>query len=438
MKWILILVLMIGTAYANDFTKGEGRFVSKDEDAHNFVKQQLIHEGTLNIVKKEIKALGLNSELFFQKYNEKLNDRNLDIEKNLIAKLNITDESKSKEKKNFQKIFRFKKLRYRRTFGRLNTVISKYTIKKISRSQKYPNYRYIRMEASVNTQLLNKIYYKYVSGRKRSDYGSLFLNVNYKLSGITYSELGIENESDFSNVITNNWINWFSKNKPMNIANIERLSDENTKRLEEYQKLTSEVMLANIPEVFVNSLLLDVQVEIVRDNFDKRKSEYTFKYIGAGYLKDLQSNLIVETYKFNGKEKKIKIEKDLNIANIIVNDVYRMALGSFPGIIKSVKNITNINSVQRIVLTDFPNMGKVMKLVDLIQDRGVKYSVKAEIESISKNKTEVVFYFDGKKTDLITLLNKLQSAKKDLKFMLIEESDAISIKFNKEEEQSII
>ncbi len=158
------------------------------------------------------------------------------------------------------------------------------------------------------------------------------------MAGVTFSELGVENENDFSSVITNKWIDWFSSNKPVNIANIEVLSPEKQQKLLDFNKVSPDLMLANTPEVFVNSLLLDIQIKIVREKFDPRKNEYVFSYIGAGYLKDLQSNLVIETYNFDIQHKKYKITEEINLANILANHVYKMAIGSFPQIISSVKN----------------------------------------------------------------------------------------------------
>jgi hypothetical protein len=423
--------VLISSVFAANFTKGEGRFQSQKEDSHDFVKKQLIHEGYKSIISKELDKMELNKEVFWQKYQEKLNEKFVEFETKLKDQLKITNQTSPKGRKDFSNKLRYKKLNYQRSFGSLNTAITHFVIKKISRSQKYPNSRYIRMEGSVNPTTLSKIYYKFVAGDKRSEYGSLFINIDYQLSNTTYTELGIENENEFSTVITDRWIDWLSKNKPANIANVQILNAENRVKFDEYQKLPSEKMLTMIPEVFVNSLLLDIEVKIVRKKFDKRKNEYEFLYEGSGYLKDLQTNKIAEVYNFNSELKKYHIKEGVNLANIIVNHVYRMALGAFPQIVNSMKNITNVSSVQRVVATDFSNMYKVMSLVDMIQNKGIKYSVKAHIEAIGKNRAEIVIYYDGKVSDLKRMLNALRSANKGISYDVIDTGNILSIKFNK-------
>lgn len=431
MKWILLLALSINFSFAADFIKGEGRFVSQNDDPHEFVKEQLIYEGFSDIIGKELVNLGLNKDLFWQKYNEEL-EKNYDvIETQLKAEMKLSENPTPNEKKQFSEKLRMRKLKFKEKFGRIQSAISRYAVKKISRSAKYPNYRYIRVEGTVNSQILNKIYYQYVAGSKKSEYGSLFLNVEYNLLGTTYTELGVENENEFSGVVSKKWVEWLSKNKPRNIANVTILSDSQKSRLQDFQKMSSEEMLKNTPELFVNSLLLDIQIKVIREKLDKRKNEYTFKYVGSGFLKDLQSNLIIDTYEFDEQEKKYLVTPEMYLGNIIANHVYGMAVGSFPGIISSVKSIANVSAVDRVIIENYPNMNTILAIKDLLENRGIRYALSAQVESISKNRAELILHYDGNKSDVRSLLLGLKAAKKDLNYDLIEDKAVLGIKFNR-------
>ena len=431
MKWILTFLLMMSMANAADFIRGEGKFVSQTGDGHEFVKSQLIYEGFADILSKEMKNLGLNKELFWQKYNEQLEKNYTVITNVLLGEMKIDADSSARDKKNYSEKLRRRKLDFKEKFGKLQSAISRFAIKKISRSSKYPNYRYIKLEGTVDSKMLTKIYYKFVAGNKRSEYGSLFLNVDYKLNGTTYSELGVENENDFADVISKKWIEWLEKNKPSNIANVVSMSDSHRTKLRDYQKLKSEEMLANTPELFVNSLILDIQINVIREKLDKRKNEYTFRYVGSGFLKDLQTNHIINTYEFDEQVKKYLVTPEVYLANVIVNHVYGMAIGSFPGIVSSIKGISNISSVNRVVIENYPNISTVLELAELMENRGVRYGLRAQVESISKSKADLIIHLDGKKSDIKSLLTSLKAAKKDLNYDLIEDEAVLGIKFNK-------
>lgn len=260
--------------------------------------------------------------------------------------------------------------------------------------------------------------------------GKLYLNVDYQLIGTTYTELGVENENDFSKVVSSKWLEWLEKNKPSNISDVVILSKSEQSKLSDYQKMSSEEMLERTPTIFENSLLLDIQIKVVREKLDKRKKQYTFRYMGSGFLRDLQSNHVIDTYEFNEQVKTYTVTPDVYLANIIVNHVYGMAVGSFPRIISSVKSIANITAVDRVIVENYPNIRTVLSLAELLENRGIRYSLKAQVESISKNRAELIVHYDGKKSDIKSLLMRLKAAKRDLKYTLIEEKALLGIKFN--------
>lgn len=436
MKWILFYLISFSSlSIAANFTKGDGKFLSKDGDGHQFIKEQLIHEGIKSIVSKELENLQLNKELFWNKYNDKLEERYKQIEENFRQSQNIDENTDAKKLVRFEERLRIKKLKFRKRYANMHNMLPKYVIKKISRSPKNPKYRFIKMEGKIDTKLLTKVYYNLVRGKKRSDYGSLFLISNYELSGISYTELGIDNENDFEGEVTKNWLDWFSKNKPLNIANAEIMDEEKKSKLNEYLKVPTESMLSAIPDVFVNSLLLDIEINIKKKKFEKSTGTYNFEYSGYAYLKDLQTNLVLGTYKFSKVQKSYRSSGEINIANLVANHVYQMAKGYFPQIQTRIKDITPVSTIQRLRVTNFQNMKQLNKFVQLIRERGVKYSLKVKLDLISREYADLILFYDGEIEDLKALFTSIKSAKKDLSFDLIDTNNALGIKFNREVEK---
>jgi hypothetical protein len=434
MKLFLLGILLLnvsGSFAANKFLKGDGKFIATDDDSHQFITKQLTHEAFRSIITKKLKTLGLSSDLFWQKISDGLELRYAEIDTQLRLKYKMDETPSKSQKTTYKRIFRAKKLKLRRTYGKISNVISRYAVNKISRSQKNKHYRYIKLEGEVNTASLNRLYYKFVRGSKSSDYGSIFLDVDFVLDGVSYSELNIENENDFEDVVIKSWLDWFSKNKPGNIANIEILGEDKKSKLVEYMKLPSEAMLTNIPEFCVNSLLLKVEVKITKTMFDKTLNRFDFKYEGSAFLKDLQTNLNINTFNLSPEMKSYLVTQEVNLANVLANHVYKLALGSFPKMISSIKNLAPISSIQRVSVLNYSNMENLNYLLDQIRSKGIKYSIKAEIENISNERAEFVLYFDGEIAEVKTMLSGLNAAKNDLSFELIDTPNTLGIKFNK-------
>ena len=150
------------------------------------------------------------------------------------------------------------------------------------------------------------------------------------------------------------------------------------------------------------------------------------------FLKDLQSNLVIGTYDFEKITKTYRLNNDVSLANLVANHVYQMATPNFAGIQKNIKEITPITSIEKIAVKDFKNVLQLNSLIKMIQEKGVKYSLKAELESINQSEAMMLLYFDGKLDEIKGLITSMQAAKKDINYEVIEESTRFSIKFNSE------
>ena len=428
----LSLLTFFSLAFAGERTKGKGKFKASEDDDQNFIQKQLIHEGFKNIISKELAQQGLNTDLFWEKYQQGLLEFQQPLEERLREKYRINDKSSAKQKIAFQKALRKKKLVAARGFGGINNIIRRWVLIKISRSQKFPQNRYIQLEGEVDTSALNRLYYKFVKGKSTSDYGSLFVRVNFDLSGFSYSDIGIENENEFDSVIVDKWVEWFSLNKPLNISNVAVLNEDYQGKLDSLLVMPSDDMLNNVPEEFVSSLLLDLNVEI--ENLDAKPeiNAYEYQISGRAFLKNLQSNVDIASYKISKTTKRYRISPNISQANLLANHVYHLIKDHLPKVNRDIKNLTPISAIQRIQMQGFKNTTQLYKFIDLVRSRGVKYSVRTKVDSITRDMAEVIIYYDGELGQIKSLLNGLKAAKTGLLFDVIDTPKALGIKFKSE------
>jgi hypothetical protein len=430
-KYLILGLLSLSVNAASDFVKGEGRFYASSSDSLTFIKAQVIHKGFLDVISKELETMGLSKEVFWKKIDEKFESSFASVEAGLKNKYSIDSKDGKADRAGYNKDLRSKKLVAKKNFANLKRVIQSYSIKRYTRSQQDPNARYVKLQAKVNKTLLREIYYAYTRGKKSSDYGSLFLDVEYNLVDADYTDLGVEQREDFTSVVNDNWLKWFSENKPGNIANIQILSQDKKEKLDEYFKLPYEQMITDIPEMFVNSLYLKIEIVIEKVSSNPKLKEYSYIFSGGGYLLDLQSNNIISSMTFDKEEKKYRKLSFDKLSTVLANYVYRMPFGNFEKLKRKIKTIPPINSIHRISLFDFSNMDAVDEFLELLKGRGIKYSLNARLESIGTNRAEIVVFMDGEMSDLKTLLTELQAAKSDLKFDFIDTDNTLGVKFIK-------
>ena len=414
-----------------NYIVGEGKFKVEKAETFAFIEKQLKHEAFVNIISQELQFLQLNKDLFWQKYQEGLDSSLEAVQEDLKKRYKIgTDSETIKLRESYIEALREKRLKKRLSYANLHRVISSYAVKRISRSSQNPKIRFIKIEAKVDRDLLSKLYYKFVQGKRSSDFGSLFVNVEYELVNCSYTDIGVENESDFTSVVNQHWIDWLNKNRPDNIANIEMLDEERKNKLKEYQSLPFEKLIESIPEIFVNSLLLNLKIVIEQKSTNPDFKEHTFAYSGDIYLQDLQTNKILMQKSIPLVTEKYTYVKSDELSSKIANNVYRGPLGEFTQLKKVMANIPPVNLTRIVSLFDYPNLKVVNSFINLIKQKGIKYSLAANIVSLSLNKAQVAIYFDGELQDLKALLNDSKSAKKDLSFELIDSENSLGIKFN--------
>lgn len=435
LKYLFLILISISAFAADNYTKGDGRFYSTDDDSLNFIKEELIYLGFTDVISKKLEEAGLNKELFWQKYEEKFQASFKSIEENLRKKYKIDEDPSAKDKEKFTKEIRRKRLVFKRRFGNLKSVIQSYSIDKTSRSAKNPKIRYIKLQAKVNEQLLSKIYYSYVQGKKTGDYGTLYIHVDYNLADASYTELGISNEKDFADVVNNAWLKDFSRTKPANIKNIEILAGEKLDKLVEYLKLPYERMIQEIPQEFVNSLYLKVDVSIKKINANLDVNKYVFEFDGGMFLQDLQNLQILSSANFKKETQDFTLTKsNSKLGNMIATFVYKIPMSAFNQINSKIKNIPPMTSIQRVALYDFKNIKSVYELIDLLKNKGIKYSLNARLESVGRSKAEIIVFYDGIQTDLKSILSGIKSAKSGQTYDVIDSDTVLGIKFNKLED----
>ena len=292
--WLLILLFTHLSIAQSQAVLGEGSFLAKNSDGLQFIKEQLIYEAMKDIITKELKTLNLNPELFWQKYNDSLDYSLKPVDESLKRRFGVgTSKENSKDLEKYTDAMRLKRLKARLKYSGLNGVMTSYSIKRMSRSAQNSNSRFIRLEAKINRSYLSKIYFRFVQGKKSSEYGGLYIQTQYELRNFSYTDLGVENEKDFTSVINEHWISWFSKNKPTNIANIEILNEDKEAKLKDFQSLPVEKQFESVPEVFENSLLLHVKLILDLKNYSTALKEHEFSFKGYIYLQDLQTGKVL-------------------------------------------------------------------------------------------------------------------------------------------------
>jgi hypothetical protein len=211
------------------------------------------------VLNKELQAMGLDAQSFWQKYEVRFQNSFDSVEKKLRSTYGLDGEDKvsSSEFQEFKKKLRYKRLSSIASFGNLARAIESYSIKNMSRSAQAAQSRYLTLEATVNRRMLNSIYSEFMQEGQARFFSQLYLSTKFRLREGSWSDLGVESKVDFTEVVEKHWKSWLSSKLNRSVQEVVITDEDQVQRIQDFLK---------IPKNSVQTFLVSTEPE--RDESD--------------------------------------------------------------------------------------------------------------------------------------------------------------------------
>lgn len=432
---VLSLLLSFSLFAQLDEVEGEGRFYSRDEDTLAFIKQQLISSAYKDIFTKEMKEMGLDADKFWRNYEDKFSEYFLPIKETLEKQHGMDENPNRKQKDQFNKALRKKRLDLKRRYGKLSRAIPKFSIKKMSRSPQVPNSRYIRLKAKVDRKEVNRIYLQFTAENPERHYSTLYMTMNFNLVNTSWVETGVEIQSDFTDVLANHWREQLMKRLEGKIDKIVVTDAARTAELEGFLRMGSEVrreMVSNneaakeqegekkeveegtvLANDFGSSLWLSMNFTIkkIKENKDTQKRQFEFD--GDLILQDLAHGKIIKFKDFDSKEASYSYEDLTSLRNSIATAIANIPTPIFNGFEKRLLNFRG--GKKRVVLevVEYDSLGGIDSLIKTLGEKGVTKQFTPMIESFTPDSARIVLEYAGGDEEMISILRGLEGKELD-------------------------
>ncbi|MDD0853671.1 hypothetical protein HBN50_11225 [Halobacteriovorax sp. GB3] len=430
-KWILTLVMMtvsISSFSAGQYTDGEGRFYSHEDDSLTFVKKQLLYQAFTDVITKEMKKLGLDSQNFWTRYNEKFEAEFQLVQNNLKEKFGIEEDKEvsTKVRKDFEDALRVKKLNLKSRFGRIERVISSYSVRKMTRSTQMAQSRYMNVSAKVNKKLLTELYYDFTRTEDFRSFNNLFVTVDFKLQDMSWTDLGVKLEKDFTNVIHQYWRNWLLQSLNGVVKDVIVADESMKEKLVNYLKIPVEatayfdkdkgvlqenttMAIMNMDDELKQSLWLKIRVDIKKTGDDELVMKRNLIFDGDFILQDLNSKKIVNYYDFITEKASFSFSDEHELSSNSASLVYRLPMNRFKDIKKSLAEMLNEKKRVQLKLRGFRSVGEVESFSKYLQTKGVTLRLSTDVLSIGANETILQVEYRGENQVLFDLLKGLKN-----------------------------
>jgi hypothetical protein len=430
---VLTLSLNVLHAKEEKFFEGNSRFLAEDTDSVEMIKKQLLYLAYRDVLTKQLQDLGLEVSLFWQRYDEKFEEKfSAEVAKREEANKEKF-EADPKLRQKFEESLRDLRLNMLRKFGSLPQAIQSYQIGQISRAPQNPKMRYMKIEAKVNQKVLNRIYYRLVRGASNSKYSRLIIDINYHLVNGTYVDLGVNNERDFTSVVNKHWEDWFKANKPNNVEKIEIASSRDKRLLDEYDNIPKSEIANKVSSGLRNTLLLKLDFSIEKKKHNPDYKEFGFVLKGGMYLVEMDTGRILGHYKIDSVKKEYtQLEYD-KLSTALANVVYRLPMGLFTKVGTLIGKLGRVKNSQVVTFYDYKKINEALSLVEKIKTNGIRYNLDVTIEKLEHNRATYLFYLDGNKKQLIELIKfvieRNKDPEKEHKYDIVDSTGSIGVKF---------
>lgn len=448
---------------------GEGRFYSQKEDSQAFVKQQLLYLAFRDILSKELDKMGLNSKLFWEKYEERFDRSFESIDEELKKKYDLDEFGKGTAKNvvAYKDELREKKLKLKRKFGRIQRAINQFSIENLSRSPKVANARYIKVKGKVNKNKLHEIYLKFTSEDVGRTFKNIFLSLNLNLDGTSWSDLGVESENDFTKVVYAHWKKWFETNTNTFIENIHIADKSKENEIENHLKnltddLSEGISLAStlpvVPKVkndvtnegesvevvdeeeevedlselyseFNRSLWLKLTINVKKQYENEISKQREFEIFGDYILVELDTNSFLTHEDFDKLNKTYSYEDNQKLSSLIASYIYSLPVSSFGALKSKMASIQKSSSKLDINISNATSLYSILKLKEFLADKGIRLSLKPVFKSYDGNEGVLMLNFQGKKENVSSFLFSLNGEDIEPGLQLrVDENSPLSLK----------
>ncbi|MFX3675476.1 MAG: hypothetical protein ACN6I6_00415 [bacterium] len=414
----LILFFVTTTLSAQSTISGEGRFYAGDDDSLGFVKNQLHYQAVRDVITKELKSMGLDDKVFWQRYESKFGEYFQAVENQLKEKYVDASGVVPKEKKlDFEKALRAKKLEALSRYGRIQGVITSYSVKRMTRSPQNPQSRFYQIEAKTDRRSVNELYIKFTSDEADRKYTTLFVTVDFALSHMTWTDTGVEVGSDFTDVVRDHWRKWLENKFAGQIDEIVFTDDTMQRQLREFLLIPRDLDFNQRLENGDSSLTrygtglwlkISMKMDKLREDELLKKREISID--GDVLMIELRTNRSIAQSNFDPEKKLFHTEEAKSFSSSLASMVYSKPLPAFEEARRAMREISMSRQDFHLKVASLTSIQDLLDVGVLLTNKGVVHQARTEVVGFDGSKGVLNISFRGGRQNLTSFLKGITGA----------------------------
>ncbi len=425
----ICLLLCSSIVFATDIksVEGEGRFVPSNEDSAASIKEQLLSSALRDIVTKEMREMGLDSDLYWKKYDEKFEEYFRPMADNLKKSLKVEDGKSSPQ---YLRSLRAKRMSSYNKFGRLDRAMVGFSDRGVTRNPARPDERVLILNARIDRKVLAQIYARLTTVTNYKKITTLYLTFVPVLESVTWQEMGVNASTDFTNLVEENWHKYLSSETKSEThpVTIEIVPPAQMARLEEILKRPPSIAQEQ-KNADNNSAWLRIQFFVRKIQDDEKTKECQFQVSGDFVMIDLSSHQTLLYADIPSENVAFSYADGHNLSSNLASKIYRMPMLEWANISKVMSSIPIRNGLISIKVGKPDSLADVLAFNDYINIRAASFRPEAVLEQFNAHESIIQFRFAGdiqKLEELLVSLNN-QQINDNLKLVIADKENPFSV-----------
>lgn len=416
MKLILLLLALTSfNAFGQNTVSGEGRFYAADDDSLGFVKTQLHYQAVRDVISKELKTMGLDEKLFWQKYEERFSDYFKSVADQVKEKYADSKGEIPREKKaDYDRALRARRLSVLSRYGRLQGVVTSYSVKRMTRSPQVPQSRFYQIDAKTDRRAINELYLKFTANDTDRKYKTLYVSLDFKLLSMTWNDAGVEIGTDFTDVVREHWQKWLEDKYNTQIEQVVFTDEALERQLRDFLLIPRDLVFSQRIESgdtslerFASGLWLkiDMSLEKLREDILVSKREIAVE--GDLLLIELKTNRSVFHSDLVKEKKLFHTDEARAFSSSLASMVYSKPL---PALETAKRAMGEISLALQDYHLKVSSLGSIQDLMDvgaLLSSKGVVHQARTEVVGFNGKTGTLSLSFRGGRQELSNFLKGL-------------------------------
>jgi hypothetical protein len=390
------------------------------------VKSVILHTAVWEWIKDHAGELNLDFSAFGKKLNDKfevyfkeLKDREFQRKYGKSYGPELTPELKSA----FSQAQDYRRPLELAKFSQFSQILDQYSFKTIEQDKLKPEQWRGTVILNLNRGKLDRLAARILSDENKQ-FKTIFIVTEMNLMGLTWSDLGLENEKSFKEALESSWEKWFGANLPDNIGNVIPCRSECLEGFSHWLELPQDENI-QVSGEFSGSLWLKISLNLRRTSLVKDTSESTFEWNGSLVLLNANNKMVLANFTLPYEKKTWRGLDQKGLNSAIATSLYRFPLDDFLRMNRKIQEASALNRLKRLVITGHKTLEDLLSLIEILRRKGTDLKLELRLENFSRGQAEILCFYQGEEKKFIDLLSRVKELKSLHNYSVVSEFSGV-------------